>query len=45
MSAPEMIAAIHELESYGLVFTAADDNEISDALAELALCDGEKDGE
>lgn len=41
MSAPEMIAALHELEAYGLVFTAVDDNEIEDALSELSLCEPE----
>lgn len=45
MGAPEMIAAIHELESYGLVFTAADDNELEEAIDALALASDEEGGE
>lgn len=45
MSNYELIDTLHELESYGLIAQTADDAEIADALAELALCDGGEDGE
>lgn len=43
MSTREMTDTLHELESYGLIMIAADDNEIEEALTELAMAgeDGE----
>ena len=37
MSAPEALAMIHELESYGLIIATADDAEIAEALSELVM--------
>lgn len=45
MSAPEMIAALRELASYNLIEVAADDEELTTALAELSLCDSGEDGD
>lgn len=41
MSAPEFLETLREIESYGLVVVAADDDEISEALTELAMASEE----
>lgn len=44
MSKPELMNALRELESYGLIHAASDDGEIEEAIDELGLSDGEDGG-